>query len=168
MLIRTAQPDDAPSIAQVHVETWREAYRGQIPDAVLDSLSLERRTAFWREQLTQPRGPIFVAEQASVFGFCDLLPSRDPDANPQAVAEIAAIYVLPQRWRQGAGRALCEQALAEAQQQGYASVTLWVLQSNEAARRFYEAMGFRPDGATKTKQTADGSDLHEVRYRITI
>src|SRR5436309_2301776 len=113
MRIRTAQPADAPHIAQVHVETWRAAYRGQIPAAVLGALSVERRTAFWLEQLTQSRGPIFVAEDESVFGFCDLIPSRDPDADLKTVAEIAAIYVLPQHWRQGAGSALCERALAE-------------------------------------------------------
>lgn len=169
MVVRTAKADDAPKIAHIHVETWRAAYRGQIPDAVLDALDVERRAKLWRERFTQARGSVFVAEDDGiVVGFCDLIPSRDIDADPQAVAEIAAIYVLPRHWRKGTGRALCDYALAEARRHGYKAVTLWVLASNGGARCFYEAMGFSLDGATKTDKTTDGSDLHEVRFRITI
>ncbi len=40
--IRRAVPDDARSIAEVHVETWRAAYRGMVSDSVLDALDVER------------------------------------------------------------------------------------------------------------------------------
>jgi ribosomal protein S18 acetylase RimI-like enzyme len=169
MQIRTATAADAPHIAHLHVETWRAAYRGQIPNAVLDGLGLERRAAFWQERLAAAPGQVFVAEQSgSIAGFCDLIPSRDKDADSGSVAEIAAIYVLPQHWRMGAGRALCDTALAEARRRGYKVVTLWVLASNDRARRFYAAMGFGLDGATKTDRTADGSELHEVRFRMAV
>lgn len=164
MLVRTANTADAQRIAQIHVETWRTAYRGQISDAVLDALSVEDRAAFWRERLTQAKDSVFVAEDSGVIGFCDLVPSRDKDGR-QAVGEIVAIYVLSQHWRQGAGQALCDHALAEARRRGYEAVTLWSLASNSSARRFYEVMGFSLDGATKTEKASDGSDLHEVRYR---
>ena len=115
------------------------------------------------------RGQVFVAEDAGrIVGFCDFIPSRDKDVDPEAVAEIAAIYVLPEHWRQGAGRTLCRSALAEAGRQGYHSLTLWVLASNAAARHFYEAMGFRLDGAVKAEKLADGSPLHEVRFQIAL
>jgi ribosomal protein S18 acetylase RimI-like enzyme len=169
MLVRNATAADAPGIAHVHVETWRVAYRGQISDAVLDKLDVGRRTTFWQDRLSQMRGAVFVAEQdGEIMGFCDLIPSRDKDADPRAVAEIEAIYILPPHWRMGAGRALCESTLATARGQDYQAVTLWVLTSNAAARRFYEAMGFRLDGATKTGRVADGSELHEIRFRISL
>ena len=107
--------------------------------------------------------PVFVAEDDSIIGFCDLIPSRDKDAG-QAVGEIAAIYVLCEHWRKGAGRALCDCALSEARQRGYGVVTLWVLASNSGARRFYETMGFSLDGVTKTEKASDGSELHEIRF----
>jgi ribosomal protein S18 acetylase RimI-like enzyme len=145
------------------------AYRGQMPDAVLDALNEERRTVFWQERLTQERGRVFVAEDGGrIVGFCDFIPSRDKDADPQAVAEIAAIYVLPEHWRKGVGRTLCKSVLVEAGRRSYQAVTLWVLASNAAARHFYEALGFSLDGATKTEKAADGSDLHEVRFRMAI
>ena len=168
-MVRAARAADAPRIAHIHVETWRAAYRGQIPDAVLDALDVERRTAFWRERLTPAGGSVFVVEEDNlVVGFCDLIPSRDKDADPQAVAEIVAIYILPRHWRKAAGRMLCGCALAEARRRGYGAVTLWVLASNAGARRFYEAMGFSLDGADKTDKTTDGSSLQEVRFRMAI
>jgi len=169
MPVRTATAADAASIAQIHVETWRVAYRGQIPDAVLNGLDVGRRTVLWQERLAQRRGAVFVAEDGdSIKGFCDLVPSRDKDADARTVAEIGGIYILPQHWRKGTGRALCNRALATARQQDYTAVTLWVLASNDGARRFYEAMGFSLDGAAKTDKAADGSELHEVRFRMTI
>jgi ribosomal protein S18 acetylase RimI-like enzyme len=163
MTVRTANATDAQKIAQIHVETWRTAYRGQISDAVLEAQSVDRRAAFWCQRLTQASGSIFVAEDGSIIGFCDLIPSRDKDAG-QAVGEIAAIYVLCEHWRKGAGRALCDCALSEARRRGYEVVTLWVLSSNSGARRFYEAMGFSLDGVTKTEKASDGSELHEIRF----
>jgi hypothetical protein len=41
---------------------------------------------------------------------------------------------------------------------------LWVLASNEQARRFYEAAGWRPDGGAQTIELG-GATLEEVRYR---
>lgn len=168
VLIRPATPADASAIAHIHVETWRAAYRGLMPDAVLDALDVERRAAFWQDRLAQPWGSVWVAEDDSLAGFCDLIPSRDQDAAPDEVAEIVAIYVLPAHWGQGVGRALCEQALAQARQRGCRAVTLWVLASNHNAMRFYEAMGFALDGAQKTKTVANGVEVEEVRYRLAL
>ena len=53
-------------------------------------------------------------------------------------------------------RALADEAFAEA--------TLWVLDTNERARRFYEAGGWRLDGADKV-DTIGGVGIREVRYR---
>ena len=163
MVVRRANISDAPGIARIHVETWRAAYRGLMPDDVLKALSVERRAQFWREHLSQSPGTAFVAEAGGqVAGFCDLVPSRDEDAGPDAVAEIAAIYIDRQFWRQGAGRALCECALAEARRKGCTRVTLWVLAGNLPAKHFYAAMGFQPDGTSKMHQIG-GAGLPHVR-----
>jgi ribosomal protein S18 acetylase RimI-like enzyme len=164
MLIRSANFADAQEIARVHSETWRTVYRGQISDDILDMQNMERRTALWQRRLAQLAEPVFLAEEGGVLGFCELIPSRDPGAG-QTVGEIAAIYVHPSHWRKGVGRALCAHALSAADRRGYELVTLWVLASNDGAKHFYQAMGFRPDGARKTERLADGCDLHEVRFR---
>jgi ribosomal protein S18 acetylase RimI-like enzyme len=169
MQIRQATIADARRIAQINVETWRAAYRGQMPDAILDNLDVEKRAAFLNTHLaSQPLGT-FVAElNQEIIGFCDLVPSRDKDSNPKEVGEIAAIYVQPEFWRKGAGGALCRFSLQAARLQGYNSVTLWTLTSNLAARKFYETIGFTLDGTTKVDRGLINYELHEVRYRISV
>ena len=44
VLVRTAKPDDAVPIAEIHVALWQSAYRGLLPDSLLDDL---RRVALW-------------------------------------------------------------------------------------------------------------------------
>jgi RimJ/RimL family protein N-acetyltransferase len=167
MPIRTATVLDAPSIAHIHVESWRAAYRGQMPDAVLDALNAEQLAILWEEQLTQERRQVFVAEKdGSMVGFCDLIPSRDEGAPLGRVAEIAAINVLPEHWRKGVGGDLCHSVLTNAFRRGYRVVTTWVLASNLAAQHFLATMGFELDGAAKTAKATDGSQLHEIRFRM--
>ena len=140
-----------------------------MPDAILDALDADKRAIFWNNHLaTESHGTLVVESEKAIIGFCDLVPSRDKDSNPGEVAEIAAIYVQPGYWRKGAGGALCRFALRATRFQKYLSVTLWVLASNLAARKFYEAMGFSLDGATKVEQSSNNYELHEVRYRISV
>ncbi len=49
--ILPAQPADAVAIATLHVESWRSAYRGLLPDAFLDGAVVEDRMNLWRERL---------------------------------------------------------------------------------------------------------------------
>lgn len=166
MNIRDASLADAENIARIHVDSWQSAYRGQIPDIILDNLDSAKRAVFWQTHLADARFRTFVAEMnGQVIGFCDLIPSRDADSNPQITAEIAAIYIHPNHWRRGAGRALCLRAFATARNTGFKIITLWALKSNTAAQQFYRALGFQPDGATKSELLNDHV-LHEMRFRI--
>ena len=167
MNVREATIVDARKIAQIHVDGWRAAYRGQMPDEILDNLNMEKRAAFWSTHLTTHPHALFVAEiNQEILGFCDSIPSRDKDADPETTAEIVAIYVDPNHWRKGAGRALCRSVLETARHVKLAELTLWCLSSNVAARRFYEKMGFHLDGATRVDQSFSNHELHEVRFRI--
>jgi len=50
----------------------------------------------------------------------------------------------------------------------WTAVTLWVLEANQRARRFYEALDFSLDGAERTQTSLIGAPLHEVRYRKSV
>jgi hypothetical protein len=43
--IRVATPDDAPALAVMHVDSWRETYAGILPDKILSSLSIDGHVA---------------------------------------------------------------------------------------------------------------------------
>ena len=163
-------PDDARAIAELHVRTWQVAYRGLMPDDVLDGLSVAQREQFWREATAAGRAPVQVfvaAAGARVLGFCAVAtPSRDDDAEEGGgVAEIGAIYVDPGAWRSGVGTALMDAALAELRGGGWRSVALWVFAENHQAREFYARFGFAPDGAEMLHERSGQS---EVRLRASL
>ena len=65
--IRRAVPADAPAIAAVHTQSWRETYTGLLPTDFLasatDEQARERREQSWRAVLTEQREAVFVAAQ---------------------------------------------------------------------------------------------------------
>jgi ribosomal protein S18 acetylase RimI-like enzyme len=165
--VRRALPDDAAPMADVHVRSWQVAYRGLLPDEVLDGLSVEQREKFWRQALTVEESlAVYVAVEGAVLvGFCAVVaPSRDNDAEDDT-AELVAIYVDPDVWRAGVGRALMNVALADLGADGWRWVTLWVLAENQQARDFYARFGFEADRAEMTR--GDSGET-EVRLRAPV
>ena len=138
-----------------------------MPEAFLNSLSVENRTKFWQETLSIPTSlpAVWVAEENSkIVGFCSVGMSKDDDRRPET-GEVYAIYVDPNSMGKGVGSKLIDKGLETLKEQGCKEATLWVLDTNEKTRRFYASKGWKADGAKKT-ESQDGFDLSEVRYRI--
>ena len=167
IVVRAANGADAEAIAALHVRAWQWAYRGLIPDDYLDELSanLERRTERTRAQLAEPgEQRWWVAEQyGTICGFSITGPSEDEDAS-EGTGELLAIYLEREAVGKGIGRALFERSVEDLRERGYDVATLWVLETNARARKFYEAARWSPDGASKTEERP-GAVLREVRYR---
>jgi ribosomal protein S18 acetylase RimI-like enzyme len=167
--IRPAAPQDATEIATIHVRTWQHAYRGQIPDDYLDSLSILERTERWQRILANPglQEQTFVAEiDGTLVGFCSVGKSRN-EGTDATVGELYALYVAPHPMNKGAGSALVEAGKVYLIEQGFKSATLWVLETNQNARQFYESKGWRADG-TKFTEERPGFVLHELRYAVSL
>jgi GNAT superfamily N-acetyltransferase len=91
-------------VARVHVETWKAAYVGIVPAEVLSGLTVESREAIWRESISRGSPELVVAkENDQVVGFISFGACRDAGV-PRSVAEIWALYVLPDQWSRGVGR----------------------------------------------------------------
>ena len=151
MIVRPAREDDAEALAAVHVETWRDAYAGLLPQEVLDGLSRRQQTRRWRRAIRNPEdelGQVFVAEDGSISGFGSA--SRE-------TGEITTLYVQPAAQRQGVGRMLfCRMAEFLG-----GPVSLWVLDGNPAAG-FYARLGGRP-GVRRTVERW-GIELGRTQY----
>lgn len=163
--LRRARAADARAIAELHVATWKSAYPGLLPQDYLDDLAPEDRLGDWEQALAASPWPVvLVAEEGrSLVGFASVSPSRDEDAE-DTVGEVQTLYVGPGAWRGGVGTALLVAAgevLAEA---GFTTGTLWVLDVNDRARRFYERNGWTADGATKEHDWI-AFVATDVRYR---
>jgi GNAT superfamily N-acetyltransferase len=170
LLVRRACVGDVRSIARISVLGWRAAYRGILPDDFLAGLSVDARAVAWGMAMELDPGwatPAWVAERnGQIVGYVSTGPPRDEDV-PLPAAEVYAIYVLPEAWRSGVGRALLAEAMAEWHSRRAERMVLWVLEDNARARRFYEAMGWAPDGG---RQHIDlgGIAPAEIRYRIEV
>ena len=128
--------------AHAHVEAWREAYAGLVPDAVLAALDPHERAAMWRDALAKG-GAVQLAERdGGIVGFASSGPQRD--ASLPYSGEIYALYVLQAAQRQGIGRALMSGTRTRSAGAGARqSAVLWVMEGNTRSARFYEALGGR-------------------------
>ena len=167
LLVRRAVPEDAPTLARVHVAGWSWTYRGVLPDGYLDAPERRpRREAQWRGLLEDGQSIFLASRGPDVLGLASVGTSRDEDASDE-VGELSAIYLRDASLAgRGVGRALMDAAL-DALRARFREATLWVLDTNERARRFYARTGWRLDGATKTETVAD-TPLPHVRYRIAL
>jgi len=164
MEVRLATATDADGIACVQERTWQAAYRHVFPVAELDRGGFIQPQR-WRERIARPPSgwTTFVAEHdGAVTGFASVGPSRDE----RGIGELYAIYVQPEEWSTGTGRALIERA-EEQLRSRYREATLWVLEDNPRARAFYERAGWSPDGERKSEERW-GVRAPEVRYRKTL
>src|SRR5882757_884193 len=88
---------------------------------------------------------VWISEEAGQpVGWLRAGPSRDPGAS-KATAELWAMYVDPQWWRRGIGRALWAHAEAHLRSAGFSDVSLWVHAGNDGAIAFYGRVGFVED-----------------------
>jgi ribosomal protein S18 acetylase RimI-like enzyme len=164
MILRRASSGDAEAVGRIHVESWHVAYRGLMPDDVIATTDLAYRTQFWAERIADMEWPVFVIEEnGECVAFCQMIPSRDDDDDPRRVGHITSLHVLPHLRGQGYGRVLMDHVLAEFRRRGFEELTLWVLEENRDARRFYEKYGFQLDRGTRRYPK---TNVPEVRYRI--
>jgi GNAT superfamily N-acetyltransferase len=156
MKIRVAVPADAPAMGRVMVDSFLSAHRGQMPEAAwqqrVDEWTPDVSARGWARALTDhaegnaARDVVLVAEdEAGVLSA--LVSGTAADDDPSgSIAEIGALYVLPDRRGQGIGGSLLRAAAGELAARGFTSLHLVVLTANLPARAFYEAMGGREIG----------------------
>ena len=160
MEIRPVRPeDDRYAISRVYEESWRQAYRGIVPQAYLDSIPPGR----WAPFIDTPGMDSLVAvEGGEIVGTACCCPARL--ARMSGWGEIVSLYLLPPFQGRGYGRALLLAAVDALESMGSRDVFLWVLEQNLRARRFYEQMGFCPSGEY-LDDVIGGAALREVQYR---
>ncbi len=168
--VRRSTPADSLTVATVHVRSWQRAFAGVFPQPLLDGLDPVTRAASYGGG--NPDNFTFVAESdGTIIGFAasgsanpDRVSDPDPDSGTPANAgrdsdpdrdqepdndgEVFAIYVDPDRWSGGAGRALMDAAVAELRNRGYSRVVLWTAADTPQSHRFYQRYGFHQDGRT--------------------
>lgn len=159
--VRPAELADVPGLARVHVESWRETYRGQFSDEILDDPTfIERREQFWTSVLTSKRlrasGSRVSAAvlDGEIVGVALAAPLDD---DPEWEQYLWVLYTYASIHGQGAGSALLASVIDFDRR-----AALWVADPNPRAQAFYRKHGFQPDGTSKVE---DG--VREIRMTRT-
>ena len=165
MKLRPATKIDASNIAEVHVASWRYAFKGIMQQDILDNLSVQETAKRWEGILEQNTGKVFVSEHGGLIsGFVNARKYRYDDIVKPLPGEIASIYLAPQFIGQGVGAKLLQQGIAYLESEGLSGVAAWVLEANAAAITFYKAFGFDPDGASKIHRKSGLLALRYIRH----
>jgi GNAT superfamily N-acetyltransferase len=204
--VRAARASDAPSLARIQVESWRDGLSGLVSDDVLDQLTSARALAEWesrwREAITSPpssRHRVFVAvtkadpppspspspapapapspapsmshrpdsmpvdvtstEGAAgggaaggvaglmAVGFASAGPASDEDRWPATDGQLHELRVLPEHATAGHASRLLHAVADTLAEDGFRTLTTWVLEADSGYREFLAAAGLEPDGA---------------------
>lgn len=156
--IRTARTGDAPGIAHVHTQSWRETYRGLMPGDFLErmtsSAAQERRETSWGQTIEISRERVYVADlNGEIVAFASVGPARD---HPGYDDELMTLYSLQTVQGHGIGRQLLHHAMQDSRTGGAKNMALWVLDRNPT-RQWYARQG-----ATEAGEKQEG-ELREIR-----
>lgn len=152
-------------MAKVHVDTWRETYRGLMSDAALDDPALlSWREKFWAAALTDPRyshNTVAVASyEGGLIGIAMSGPTLDDTDEPQ---QLHLLYAYAAFHGSGVGRALLNAVIDPT-----APAALWVADTNPRAQAFYRKNGFVTDGMVKTEDGVRAARMVRARGGIAL
>jgi len=161
--IRMARPADAPGIARVYVDSWRETYAGILPDAGLLRMSKVEHATGWTRMIkaSNLRNPVLVAsdENANIYAFASAGASRDRSLPFEG--EVYTLYVAPGWTGQGLGTALLSAVFRLFSKANCQGVIIWALGDNPS-RFFYEALGGRL--VAEREHAMWGRTMREIGY----
>ena len=163
-IFRKATSEDAAEMANVHLNSWREAYRNLLPHDYLDHLPLtfKARMNSWKRMSGEKDKALFVAEaDCGIVGFAGLCKPRDPSM--LEFGEVGAIYLLEKYKGQKIGFALLKMGMQQLMEWKFTKAYCWVLEGNPTIK-FYEKTGAKFNGMVKDDRIG-GKDVKDLAYQ---
>lgn len=140
MEIRKALLEDAWGIAMVHVDSWKETYKGIVPDSYLEKLTYQQREQIWESNISEDNSIILVAEneQGEIIGFAT--GGKRSSNTYEKAGDLTSLYLLKAYQGRGIGKQLLHKVLFHLEKIGYRKVFVEVLEDNQT-RYYYEYYG---------------------------
>ena len=148
--VRSAVAADVGSAVSVWAESWG-AESGSAPDAA-------RKQALRAAAGLADAHLVVASHDGEDVGMGLLVHAREEPAGATivpSVGHISYLYVRPNVWRQGTGRAILLALIDEARNRGYRQLQLDVHTTAEAAQALYRSSGFMPTGLSRTSDRGD-------------
>jgi GNAT superfamily N-acetyltransferase len=158
---REATVSDCPSVARVHVQSWKESFAGIVSQTFLDKISVEQRAGAFEAGFSADSYKMYVAEAAGrgVIGFADFGEPRE--LVDEYEGELYAIYLVSEFQRKGIGERLFNLGVDFFTGRGKRSMYLLALEVSPY-RLFYEKMGGHVVG--KKQVEIEGVRYDELVY----
>ncbi|MBP1996684.1 GNAT family N-acetyltransferase [Paenibacillus eucommiae] len=161
--IRWACINDCHDLSIVHLESYRAAYRGIMPDDFLNKMTLEDRSLHVQNLLkTSAKRIAILRVDGATIGYAEVGKCEDKDLDETWV-EIFAIYLLKEYSGRGFGSHLMGWVLDKVLELGHSRASLWVLKENTDAIKFYEKLDFKSDGTERVIKR--GKTLVQMRFQ---
>ena len=151
LTVREATADDVRAVQHVADAACHAVYDDILGPDVVDDIvanwyAPERLVA---DDVEPDERPFFVAAIAeTVVGYVEGVPDDDePD-----VAHLYRIYVHPDHWGEGVGRALLDRLEGAFRDRGSERLRVSVFAENDVGVRFYESVGFGDRRTTTDEQ----------------
>ena len=158
--VRPAGPNDLDILVGIHTRSAQRAYAGIFPPEA-PFPSFEAMADRWRPSLIGDDTSVaFVAELDGRAVGCVIADAR----SARGFGNLRHLYVEPEAWGIGVGRALHDAAVGWCVDACVGSMDLWVLEENGRARAMYERWGWQLD--PEERLVHEGLDVAEVRYLL--
>jgi ribosomal protein S18 acetylase RimI-like enzyme len=151
--IRDAALTEFPALAKLQIRSWRDVYRGILPDAYLDDEIEDDLSCRWEALRPSGNDLVLVAESGGILGFATVWCKPDP--------YIDNLHVEPGKRSGGVGELLMRTVAQRLQQNGYDRVSLYVAANNERAVKFYRRLGGR-FGVVERLHQENGGDVDAI------
>jgi ribosomal protein S18 acetylase RimI-like enzyme len=139
VIVRRAEERDRLSIAAVHAQSWRDTYRGTLPDSFLAEKIGGVMAARWLAQEIRAEDAVLIAERdGEILGFCATWDGES--------AYVDNLHVREQGRSHGVGRRLLAETARHFLAIDRRQAHLHVVAANLRARALYLRLGGKPAG----------------------
>lgn len=141
--LRKVKIGDEKTLAFIQTESWKHAFKDIISKEDLEECTnLDKAIEMYKSLLEKEIGNgyiLFIDDKAHLMAYFDS--ARDTEV--EGFAELICIHSLRKNLGKGYGKVMMNHILAEAKNQGFNKIYLWVFEENKRARRFYESFDFK-------------------------
>lgn len=157
--ISKATISNIEELASIHVNAWQQAYKKMIPKEYLESLSVNKRKENFHNDFTNKPDLEFYFIQCNGENAGILIMRNN--INHKCI-EILAFYLLKSYWHRGIGTSVMNLIKEKLKNLQFKKITLWVLDENKQAIKFYEKNNFIKSNNYKSINL--GNELLEIEY----
>ena len=141
MKIIKAKEKDSVEISKIYAQSWKIAYKNDIPKQYLDNLKEDFWVETFNEWLSTNKVEALLAYKNNKPVGC-IAYSSGRDDEYKTWGEIISLYSLEEVWGTKVGYELISAAVKNLYENKYYNIYLWVLNENERAKNFYKRFGF--------------------------